>query len=64
MNCPNCGGDILGDGYTLPRHCEFVMSSIDREPDSHVELCNFNTLKDEDDEQKTKKEVPIQRQLS
>ena len=53
MNCPNCGGDILGDGYTLPRHCEFVMSSIDREPDSPVELCNFNTLKDEDDEKTT-----------
>jgi hypothetical protein len=23
-NCPNCGGTILGDGYTVPAHCERV----------------------------------------
>ncbi len=45
-NCPNCGGTILGDGYTTALHCEFVIPPLDKEPDAPISLCNFNTLKD------------------
>ena len=24
MNCPICGGTMIGDGYTTPIHCENV----------------------------------------
>lgn len=33
-NCPVCGGDIIGDGYTLARYCENVELPADRECDA------------------------------
>jgi hypothetical protein len=24
MSCSKCGGDIIGDGYTSPMHCEYA----------------------------------------
>lgn len=39
--CPNCGGSIIGDGYTEVMHCEFVDESLywDCEPDASVVYC-------------------------
>ncbi len=41
ITCPNCGGDIIGDGYTEVRRFEFADESLceDREPDSNVVYC-------------------------
>jgi len=36
--CPNCGGTIVGDGYTLPRHCENI-EPMDLEADAPVLYC-------------------------
>lgn len=32
--CPNCGGTMVGDGYTLARHCEHIEAPEGAEPDS------------------------------
>ena len=38
--CPNCGGAILGDGCTIPRHCEQVdITQLFIEPDVDVVYC-------------------------
>lgn len=39
MSCPNCGGDIIGDGFTTVRHCENVTDVSDYEPDADVVYC-------------------------
>ncbi len=40
MICPICGGTIIGDGYTLARHCEnFEDVPMDREPDAETLYC-------------------------
>lgn len=42
MSCRRCGGTIIGDGYTVPRHCERVdLSGCDVvfEPDAGPILC-------------------------
>ena len=41
--CPNCGGAILGDGFTLPYHCERV-TVTHREPDAPVLYCSSDEL--------------------
>ena len=33
MNCPVCGGTMIGDGYTTPIHCENVDIDPWIEPD-------------------------------
>ena len=33
MNCPICGGTMIGDGYTTPIHCEYVDIDPWIEPD-------------------------------
>ncbi len=42
-SCPNCGGTIIGDGYTTVRHCENSESEHiwDSEPDASVILCDL-----------------------
>ena len=42
--CPNCGGRMIGDGYTMPIHCENVELPADRECDAAPLFC-------EDDEE-------------
>ncbi len=37
--CPNCGGDMEGDGYTRVLHCEFVDDILDIEPDANPIFC-------------------------
>ena len=37
--CPRCGGSLVGDGYLMPRHCEFVECPGDREADAPVLYC-------------------------
>jgi hypothetical protein len=38
--CPNCGGSMVGDGYTMYRHCENLEHTYqDREPDSPPIFC-------------------------
>lgn len=39
MQCPVCGGTIVGDGYTIARHCENVDLPLDVEPDVDVIYC-------------------------
>jgi|LSQX01.2.fsa_nt_gb uncharacterized protein (DUF983 family) len=38
--CPNCGGTLLGDGFTVVLHCENAELPMDVEPDSDVVLCD------------------------
>ena len=52
MSCPNCGGKIIGDGYTVVLHCENAEIPAGTEPDATVIYCNpveniINTKMDE-----------------
>tara|TARA_R110000765_G_scaffold7963_2_gene25960 strand:- start:2989 stop:3228 length:240 start_codon:yes stop_codon:yes gene_type:complete len=38
-NCNNCGGDMVGDGYTMSLHCEFTDLPLDREADAEPLYC-------------------------
>jgi len=40
MQCPNCGGNMEGDGYTIVRHCERVDVPNDVEPDAPPIYCS------------------------
>lgn len=41
MTCPDCGGKIIGDGYTEVEHCENVdVSDMCLEPDAGIIYCN------------------------
>lgn len=42
MICPDCGGTIVGDGYTTVLHCENVDIEIwrDFEPDTDPVYCS------------------------
>lgn len=37
--CSNCGGEILGDGYTVVLHCENAEIPDCTEPDANTVLC-------------------------
>ena len=39
VNCPTCGGEILGDGYTVVLHCEYAEEIDEYTPDDGVVLC-------------------------
>lgn len=41
MNCPVCGGTMVGDGYTTLRHCEFARDEDveGKEPDAGPVYC-------------------------
>ena len=43
MTCKKCGGDMIGDGYTMVFHCEFVdfEKVIDLEPDAPPVYCDY-----------------------
>lgn len=38
--CPVCGGDLVGDGYTVVIHCENVDLPLDVEPDADPIYCS------------------------
>jgi uncharacterized protein (DUF983 family) len=40
--CPNCGGTLIGDGYTMVVHCENVDLDLENqpEPDSSPVYCD------------------------
>jgi len=38
-SCLNCGGHMIGDGYTMVLHCEFVDDIFDIEPDAPPIYC-------------------------
>lgn len=45
MVCKNCGGTMVGDGYTMVLHCEFAF--IDHslyEPDAEPVYCTKETI--------------------
>ena len=42
MQCPNCGGTMQGDGYTIASHCENTEVPEDAEPDSGPYYCEEN----------------------
>ena len=37
--CPECGSSIVGDGVTVPRHCECIEVPMDREADAPLLTC-------------------------
>jgi hypothetical protein len=40
--CDDCGGTMVGDGYSQVLHCEFVTDDLsDREADSGPIFCGF-----------------------
>lgn len=43
MSCPNCGGDVHGDGYTSVMHCEYADESEYEyaAPDEGPFYCDF-----------------------
>ena len=42
-SCKNCGGDMVGDGYTAVRHCEYVDPDPWLEPDADPVYCEGET---------------------
>jgi len=40
-SCPNCGGRLVGDGYTLVIHCETIDPPSDVEVDARPIYCEF-----------------------
>ena len=42
--CPNCGGDLIGDGYTSVVHCEYANeeSYENCEPDAGPIYCTYD----------------------
>lgn len=44
--CPNCGGDLVGDGYTSVVHCEYVDPDPWLEPDANPVYCNYPDMED------------------
>lgn len=43
MCCPNCGGDMVGDGYTVVYQCENAdeLDTSFVEPDANPVLCSY-----------------------
>lgn len=41
ITCSNCGGEIIGDGFNMVRHCEYAEVDISFPPDSELVLCVF-----------------------
>ena len=39
--CPKCGGEMVGDGYTAPYHCEFTTVPDGTECDADPIYCDF-----------------------
>jgi hypothetical protein len=37
--CVNCGGDIIGNGYTSVEHCENADLELGIEPDAELVYC-------------------------
>ena len=47
MNCKNCGGEMLGDGYRSVFICEYVEDAEEvYEPDAEPIYCNYKTEED------------------
>lgn len=45
MSCKDCGGTMIGDGYTLVEYCEFVGEDVDTSymaPDEGPIYCGFS----------------------
>lgn len=39
MNCRDCGGDMIGDGYSVVQHCESIDKPEGVEPDAPPVHC-------------------------
>lgn len=39
--CPRCGGNMIGDGHTVPQHCENAKVAQDAEADSGPWYCDI-----------------------
>jgi hypothetical protein len=47
MNCKNCGGEMLGDGYRSVLICEYVEDAEEvYEPDAEPIYCNYKPEED------------------
>jgi reverse gyrase len=40
--CPNCGGNIIGDGVTTPLACENVADTYEEVIDGEIILCDYS----------------------
>ena len=40
--CPNCGWWLIGDGYTVVRHCPNADVPLDAAPDDRTILCDLS----------------------
>ena len=42
--CKDCGGKMIGDGFTIVLHCEFADDELyfDKEPDAGPIYCNLS----------------------
>lgn len=41
--CRNCGGTMVGDGYTIVLHCEYADCPEDIEPDGKPVYCEVSS---------------------
>ena len=41
MTCPNCGGNMIGDGFTAPVRCEFFDLKSDEPVDGSPLYCEL-----------------------
>jgi len=50
MSCSKCGGDMIGDGYTLVYHCEYAEEAKYEfhEPDADPVECDFKEEEEND----------------
>ena len=48
MSCPNCGGSMIGDGYTSVMHCEYADDEeyCYEAPDAGPFYCNLGERED------------------
>ena len=44
--CKDCGGTLIGDGFTTPIRCEYADIEC-VEPDASVQYCGFDETKGE-----------------
>ncbi len=57
MKCKNCGGTMIGDGYTTALHCEFVDLPDSYEADGAPLYCDLDEKETEGEESSSRVSV-------
>ena len=55
MNCPICGGTMIGDGYTTPIHCE----NVDLDPWIEADFGPIPEMSDEEYAEFLEANIPL-----